>query len=155
MLQVLRDDKTRTMLVQLHEVPWRCALSRQLAVIAERLAAEQASAPPATAARKAADSIEKQKQRRRALASMSFALFPFSSLVTESATRSRRTQVPASVPSFRRATLSKAAELGPARREAWRSAGVREDTYDLLHPGGRPIAIKMCARCPPSLLPCR
>ena len=143
-LQVHNNGEQRNVSVQLQEVHWRCILPQQLAAFVDRLAAHTAPARPAVAQSKRAANTQKQAQRREALAGMDCALFPFPQPSSGSASSSRRKQGQVSAPPFQQATLRMTQEIAPQRRALWKEAGVEEGIFDLLHPGGRGLAVKMC-----------
>ena len=72
-------------------------------------------------------------------------LFPFPPAApAEEDASKRRRQVPAAPDAFAHCKLSAGAVMVAKRRDAWMAAGVEDGAIELLHPGKKPLEIKLC-----------
>ena len=151
-MQVQRNGKTQEETVSLKQVHYRVLLPLQLHIIHQRLASVETSASPEgrLAPSKYSRGVQLQGRRRQQLASMAAHLFPFppAAPAGEDASKRRR-QVPAAPDAFAHCKLSAGAVMVAKRRDAWMAAGVEDGAIELLHPGKKPLEIKLCVSTHP------
>ena len=150
-MQVQRDGDVQEETVSLKQLHFRLALPLQLRILQQRLANVEASAVHASS--KYAQGVQLQDSRRQQLSSMAAHLFPFPPIASAATAESSKRRKKGSVAddSFARCKLRSSADVATKRKAARTVAGVQESVFHLLHPGKKPLEIKMCVPILPAL----
>jgi hypothetical protein len=147
---VTGDQGVQNIFVATEQAHWNVVLLLQLHIVKRRLPVESAEPLAAPALGKRATDAQKQAARQRLLRSMPSRLFPFPQpSADDTGVAKRRKKAAADTGQLLHTTLRKSATVASERLRAWEAAAVDPEAFELLHPGGRPLEIKLCApwRC--------